>query len=385
MRIRNVKAGAAAAPSCRLEGCHCVSLVLQGGGALGSYQARVYEALEEAGLHPDWVAGVSIGAINTALIAGNPPGRRLERLRAFWECVTSRGVWPVPTPDGDDWRRARNLQSAFSTLLLGQPGFFRPNAPGPWFTPRGAPGAISFYDTTPLRETLHEMVDWPLLNGGHPRVAFGAVNVETGNLAWFDSAEMEIGPEHVMASGALPPGLPPVQVGTDWFWDGGLVSNTPLQYLLEQEERDGLVVQVDLFPARGPLPRDMEEVLGREKDIRYSSRTRLNTDAFTRLRRWQLRLKHVLAKVPEEQLDEEERRLRRRLERMPRLLVLQLIHERKAYEGQTRDYEFGPETMEEHWQSGLEDMRATLRHREWLRMPEEDPGIAVHDVHRESA
>jgi NTE family protein len=380
-----VKARAAATPSSRLEGCHCVSLVLQGGGALGSYQAGVYEALEEAGLHPDWLAGVSIGAINSALIAGNPPGRRLERLRSFWERVTARGVWPVPMPDGDDWRRARNLQSAFSALLLGQPGFFRPNVPGPWFTPRGAPGATSFYDTTPLRETLEELVDWPLLNGGYPRLAFGAVSVETGNLAWFDSAKIEIGPEHVMASAALPPGLPPVQVGTDWFWDGGLVSNTPLQYLLEQEERDGLVVQVDLFPARGPLPRDLEEVLGREKDIRYSSRTRLNTDAFTRLRRWQLLLKHALTKVPEEQRDEEERRLIDRLERMPRLLILQLIHERKAYEGLARDYEFGPESMKERWQSGLEDMRATLRRPTWLRMPEEDPGIAVHDVHRQPA
>jgi NTE family protein len=294
-------------------------------------------------------------------------------------------VWPVPTPDGDDWRRARNLQSAFSTLLLGQPGFFRPNPMVPWLVPRGGRGATAFYDTSPLRETLEELVDWRLLNGGHPRVAFGAVNAETGNLFWFDCAKMVIGPEHVMASGALPPGFAPVRVGTDWFWDGGLVSNTPLQYLLEQEERDGLVVQVDLFPARGPLPRDMEEVLSREKDIRYSSRTRLNTDAYTRLRRWQLRLKRALAKMPEERLDDEERALCRRLQRLPRLLVLQLIYERKAYEGQARDYEFGLETMREHWDGGLEDTRATLRRREWLRMPEEDPGIVVHDVHREPA
>jgi NTE family protein len=209
-----------AASCCRPEGCGCVALVLQGGGALGAYQAGVYDAMEEAGLHPDWVAGVSIGAINTALIAGNPPGRRVERLRAFWERVTARGVWPVPTPDGDDWRRARNLQSAFSTLLLGQPGFFRPNPMVPWLVPRGGRGATAFYDTSPLRETLEELVDWRLLNGGHPRVAFGAVNAETGNLFWFDCAKMVIGPEHVMASGALPPGFAPVRVGTDWFWDG---------------------------------------------------------------------------------------------------------------------------------------------------------------------
>jgi NTE family protein len=185
-----------------------------------------------------------------------------------------------------------------------------------------------------------------------------------------------------MASGALPPGLPAVQVGSDWFWDGGLVSNTPLQHLLEQEERDGLVVQVDLFPARGPLPRDMDAVLGREKDIRYSSRTRMNTDAYTRLRRWQLSLKRALAKIPEERLNDEERAMRSRLDRLPRLLILQMIYQRTTYEGQAKDYEFGSESMREHWASGLEDTRATLRRWEWLRMPEEDPGIAVHDVHR---
>lgn len=373
------------ASCCRPEGCGCISLLLQGGGALGAYQAGVYQGLEEAGLHPDWVAGVSIGAINTALIAGNPPGRRVERLRAFWERVTARGVWPLPTPDGDNWRKARNLQSALATFILGQPGFFRPNLALPWLAAWGARDAIAFYDTAPLRETLDELVDWRQLNSGHPRVAFGAVNVETGNFSYFDSSKMVIGPEHVMASGALPPGLPAVQVGTDWFWDGGLVSNTPLQYLLQQEDRDGLVVQVDLFPARGPLPRDMEDALGRAKDIRYSSRTRMNTDAYTRLRSWQLRLKRALAKVPEEHLDDEERSLRRRLDRLPRLLILQLVYQQKAYEAQAKEYDFGPETMREHWQSGLEDTRTTLRQGEGLRMPEEDPGVAVHDVHREPA
>jgi len=364
-----------------------VALVLQGGGALGSYQAGVYQALHEAGLEPDFLAGVSIGAVNAAIIAGNPPERRVERLRAFWERVTSRPVWPV-TPDGDQFRKARNLQSALATLTLGQPGMFRPHPVNPWLAPRGSEYATSFYDNAPLRETLEELVDWTLLARpeGHPRLAVGAVNVMTGNFRYFDTADRPVGPEHVMASGALPPGMPMVRIEGEYFWDGGLVSNTPLQYLLEDENNghDTLVFQVDLFPARGPLPRDMEEVLGREKDIRYSSRTRMNTDAYTRLRRWQLRLKQALSKLPEEALTAEERAMQTRLARLPRIAILQLVYQQKAYEGQAKDYEFGPETMREHWQSGYEDTRRTMEQRDWLELPPEDPGIATHDVHREA-
>ncbi|TCZ64305.1 patatin-like phospholipase family protein [Roseicella aquatilis] len=363
-----------------------IALVLQGGGALGSYQAGVYQAMHEAGLEPDWLAGVSIGAINAAIIAGNRREHRLERLRAFWERITERRIWPF-APDGDDLRRARNLQSALATLTLGTPGFFRPNPVNPWLAPRGSARAMAFYDTAPLRETLRGLIDWDLLDqpGGHPRLAVGAVNVLTGNFQYFDSAGMALAPEHVMASGALPPGLPPVRIEGEWFWDGGLVSNTPLQYLLEDEvdRRDALVFQVDLFPARGPLPRDMEEVLGREKDIRYSSRTRMNTDAYTRLRRWQLRLKRALERVPEPALTEEDRAMQARLARLPRLSILQMVYQAKAYEGQAKDYEFGPETMREHWQSGYEDTRRTLTRPDWRELPPEDPGIVTHDIHRE--
>ena len=363
-----------------------VALVLQGGGALGAYQAGVYQALHEAGLEPDFLAGVSIGAVNAALIAGNPAERRLERLRTFWERITERPVWPF-APLGDDLRRARNGQSAMATLALGTPGFFRPNPGNPWFAPRGAPGATAFYDTEPLRRTLAELVDWELLArpGSHPRLAVGAVNVLNGNFQYFDSGTQTLAPEHIMASGALPPGLPMVKIDGGWYWDGGLVSNTPLQYLLEDEvdTRDALVFQVDLFPARGPLPRDMEDVLGREKDIRFSSRTRMNTDAYTRQRRWQVRLRQALAKVPDAALTPEDVALRDQLARLPRLAILQLVYQAKAYEGQAKDYEFGPETMREHWASGHEDTVRTLARRDWLALPPEDLGIVTHDLHRD--
>ncbi|RAI60657.1 patatin-like phospholipase family protein [Roseicella frigidaeris] len=371
---------------------HCafarIALVLQGGGALGSYQAGVYQALHEAGLEPDWLAGVSIGAINATIIAGNRREDRLPRLREFWDRVTRRRALPVVS-EGDDLRRLRSVQSALATLALGTPGFFRPNPINPWLAPRGAPEALAFYDTAPLRETLADLVDWSMLAeaGGHPRLAVGTVNILSGNFQYFDTARTALTPAHVMASGALPPGLPPVRIGGDWYWDGGLVSNTPLQHLLEDEmdDRNTLVFQVDLFPARGPLPRDMEEVLGREKDIRYSSRTRMNTDAYTRLRRWQLQLKRALERVPEAGLTEEDRAMRARLARLPRLAILQMVYQAKAYEGQAKDYEFGYDTMRDHWQSGYEDTQRTLERRQWLELPPEDPGIVTHDVHRDDA
>jgi NTE family protein len=269
--------------SWRPERCDRVALVLQGGGALGAYQAGVYQAMHEAGLEPDWVTGVSIGAINSAIIAGNPRGRRLRQLRAFWEQITDRKIWPF-TPDGDVFRKARNATSSWLTMVQGQPGFFAPRFPNPWMSLTGAQSATSYYDTAPLRETLTELVDFSLINERSTRFSVGAVNVLTGNFVYFDNAVEQIEPEHIMASGALPPALPMVKIGTDHYWDGGIVSNTPLQHLLEQEDNlNTMVFQVDLFSARGVLPRDIEDVMGRHKDIMYSSRTRYNTDVFRRL------------------------------------------------------------------------------------------------------
>jgi len=359
-----------------------IALVLQGGGALGAYQAGVYQAMHEAGLEPDEVAGVSIGGINAALIAGNPPERRLERLRAFWETVTDRPDW-IFTPDGDDARKARNTWSSLMTLTLGQPGLFQPNPVNAWFSPRGAKTATAFYDTTPLRETLLRLVDFDLLNRGPIRYAAGAVNVLNGNFAYFDSTQTTILPEHVMASAALPPGLPMIRIGTDDYWDGGLVSNTPLQHVLETASCCRMLVfQVDLFSARGVLPRDMYDVLARQKDIQYSSRTRLVTDYFRQRHAQNLLLKRVLAKLPDDALDQEERAAKLRLSKLPQFTILQLIYQQAAYETQARDYEFSAASMREHWDSGRRDGERTIRHKDWLTVSNADGGIRVHDIHR---
>lgn len=369
----------------RPVGCKRIGLVLQGGGALGAYQAGVYQALHEAGLDPDWLAGVSIGAINAALIAGNPRERRVERLRMFWELVTSRPVWGF-SPDGDALRQAHTMSASLAAAAFGQPGFFEPRVPTPWLRPRGAAGATSLYDSAPLLQTLLDLVDFDRLNDGEVRIGLGAVNVATGNFAYFDTRDGRIGPEHVMASGALPPALPPIKVGDALYWDGGIVSNTPLQHLLDNIGQDDMLVfQVDLFSARGVVPRDMMDTLGRDKDIRYSSRTRLTTDYYTALFRQKVQLRGLLARLPENELTEDDRALRRELDDLPSVNIIQLILQPLVWQGQARDYDFSREAMTAHWDAGLRDTRRTLARPECLAMPGPDVGIVTHDVHRQRA
>jgi NTE family protein len=367
----------------RPERCGRVALVLQGGGALGAYQAGVYQSLHEAGLEPDWVSGVSIGAVNAAIIAGNPPERRLERLKTFWERITDRTVW-LHTPDGDIFRRWRNATSSLLTASLGQPGFFKPHPVSPWLSPAGSNTATSYYDNTPLRETLLELVDFDLINRKACRFSVGAVNVLTGNFAFFDNDTTEIAPEHIMASGALPPAFAPVKIGADYFWDGGIVSNTPLQHLLAQDDNTNcLVFQVDLFSAHGALPRTIQDVEGRHKDIMYSSRTRQVTDMFQRLQRWKTRAHRALLKVPQAELTDEERVMLEKLGDLPVHTIIQLICQPQPHEGNGKDYEFSGTSMREHWSMGHEDTLASLSHKDWLVIPPDNGGIVTYDVHRD--
>ncbi|MEP7042963.1 MAG: patatin-like phospholipase family protein [Dokdonella sp.] len=360
-----------------------VALVLQGGGALGAYQVGVYEALAEAGCEPNWISGVSIGAINAAIIAGNPPERRVERLTEFWELISGRKVWHH-TPEGDFFRELRNQTSAWMTLTLGQPGFFKPQSLSPWMQLPGSKGATSYYDSSELRDTLERLIDFDLLNNGEKRLSVGAVNVRTGNFAFFDTREQRIGPEHIMASGALPPALPMVRIDGEEYWDGGIVSNTPLQYLLEQDEDlSSLVFQVDLFSARGSIPRAMPEVMARHKDIMFSSRTRQNTDSFRRVHTLKMKLLDALKRVPEDQLRPGEKELIADYSDAGVINIVHLIYQHKTYESDAKDYEFSGTSMREHRLAGYEDTMRTLRHREWLKAPATIAGIAVHDLHHD--
>jgi NTE family protein len=365
----------------------CIALLLQGGGALGSYQAGVYSALAEAELQPDWVAGISIGAINGALIAGNAPERRVEQLRTFWEQITvaTHGLdaWLAPLSGTSDTLRGwMNQTNAALSLVGGVPEFFTPRLMSPWFVRAGGAGATSYYETAKLRSTLERLVDFDRINSGSVRFTVGAVNVRSGNLVCFDTDTHRIGPEHVMASGALPPGFPAVEIEGEHYWDGGLVSNTPLEWVVENVPRqDTLAFQVDLWSARGDFPRHMADVETRQKEIIYSSRTRASTSSFKRMQRMRHAAAKLSADMPEHVRNSPEMEVLQPMIEHKAYNIIQLIYRAKTYEGPSKDYEFSRRSMEEHWRAGYHDALRTLRHPEVLNRSKTPDGVFTFDLH----
>jgi len=361
-----------------------IALVLQGGGALGSYQSGVVELLDEVGIHVNWVSGISIGAINAAIVAGNPPGRRAEMMKSFWEGITSRVQWPW-MPADDLSRVALNNLASMSALFFGQPGFFNPRVPSPHLARPGGAEATSYYDTLPLKATLEAHVDFDYLNHGPTRFSVGAVNVRSGNFVYFDNRERTIRPEHVMASGALPPGFPAIDIDGELYWDGGLVSNTPLSYVLNNIDGDAtLIFQVDLFSALGSAPHSLPEVQERQKDIQYSSRTRLNTDLYKRIHRLKRAVSVLLERLPPEQRVFDDPSLLESCKDAPPVNIMHLIYRRKSYDRAFKDYEFSRNTMVDHWQAGRNTLARTLRHANWFKAPSAEVGVATHDIDRDA-
>ncbi|MGD9924606.1 MAG: patatin-like phospholipase family protein, partial [Pseudorhodoplanes sp.] len=336
-----------------------VALVLQGGGALGSYQAGVYEALASSEYMPDWVAGISIGAINAAIIAGNAPEMRVERLRRFWEDITApTAFWPseLSGPLAMWQQRA----GALAALTFGQPGFFAPRALPDWLSLQKP---TSYYSTHALRGTLERLIDFDRINHSKDiRFSVGAVNVRTGTLAYFDSEKIKIRPEHVMASAALPPGFPSIEIDGEHYWDGGLVSNTPLQYALDYyPRRSRLCFQVDVFHSHGHLPNNLEDVSEREKDIRYSSRTRVSTDAFQQKHDVRHAINELYKLLPDEIAGTEQAKRLFAFGCVTEMDIVQLIYRPLDAQGQSKDYEFSRSTMKARWKQGFLDAATTLR------------------------
>lgn len=374
-----------------------IALVLQGGGALGSYQAGVYEGLAEADLLPDWVAGISIGALNTAIIAGNPPETRVARLREFWETICRPAV-ALPGAEmlqgaldrsGAKVRKAYGAFEAWRAIVEGQRHFFKPRGLAPWLGLNQGTAEASFYDTTELKSTLERLVDFDRVNAGETRVSVGAVNVRTGNFEYFDNtrgrARGRLRAEHFMASGALPPALPAIEIDGEFYWDGGIVSNTPLSEVLQcSPRRDTLSFQVDLWSARGPLPQNVFDVAERQKDIQFSSRTRAITDSMGRQQRYRRLLRDVLERIPPEQRDSADPLWADAAEVAcgKHYAVIQLIYQNKEWEGLSKDYEFSPGTMNAHWSSGLEDITASLANKRWLELPPRGREFVTYDHHR---
>ena len=359
-------------------------LVLQGGGALGSYQAGAYEALCAHDFEPAWVAGISIGAINAAIIAGNDRDKRLGKLREFWDMVSAPVPWSPVIPD-ENARSVFNEGSAAMIAAFGVPGFFMPRIPPAPFWPPGSPQSQSFYDTAPLKATLERLVDFDRINDCRTRLSVGAVSVTTGNFTYFDNEIFrklgkKFGPEHIMASGALPPGFPAIEIEGEYFWDGGVASNTPLDFVLDEVACDLLIFQVDLFSARGPLPQSMLEAQEREKDIRYSSRTRLTTDKNKKIHNIRTALRDLIGKLPDDLKRDPNVALLSEAAKENTVAVVHLIYRSKTHESSSKDYNFSRLGMTEHWSAGVRDVERSMRHKEWFERPQADQSMVTYDL-----
>src|SRR3954447_3166966 len=359
-------------------------LVLQGGGALGSYQAGAYQALCHHDFEPEWVAGISIGAVNAAIIAGNPREKRVDRLKEFWEMVSAPVPWS-PIAPGDRARTYFNETSAALIATFGVPGFFTPRLPPAPLWPPGSPQSQSYYDTAPLRATLERLVDFDRINDVKTRLSVGAVGVTSGNFTYFDNVVFKklgkrIGPEHIMASAALPPGFPSIEIEGEHFWDGGIASNTPLDYVLEDITDDLLIFQVDLFSARGLLPTTLLEAAEREKDIRFSSRTRMNTDKNKKIHNIRRALRDLIGKLPDELKSDPSVEILNEAAKENTVTVVHLIYRSKNYESSSKDYDFSHVGMVEHWGAGARDVHLSMRHKEWLERPQNGETMVTYDL-----
>lgn len=337
-----------------------VALVFQRGGALASYQAGVIEALVKNAIEINWVARISMGAVNAAIVAGNSPERQLERLRVFWEKVTSAlpSVADFPNDQLCEWLRQ---SSAGFVLATGVPGLFSPRPISQLLAFPVSSEVLSFYDTPPLMATLDELIDWDLLNDGPVTPWVGAVDVENGSFRYVDTADERLDARHIMASGALPPRLPPIEIDGRWWWDGGLVSHTPLAHGLHNRADAMLVFQVDVFSALDERPRTLMDVVAREKKILFSGRTRQITDEMMRLRMQRAQIRKVLAKLPETLADDSDvMALAAQAAEKPVSLVHLIFLRAHTWEGGARDFEFSALPMREYWGAGRTAVGETM-------------------------
>jgi NTE family protein len=354
-------------------------LVLQGGGALGSYQAGAFQALCRNGFDPEWVAGISIGAINAAIIAGNEADQRVDRLKEFWEMVSAPVPWN-PVLKSERSRTVFNETSAAIIATFGVPGFFTPRIPPSAIWPVNSATSLSYYDTSPLKKTLERLVDFDRINDLKCRLSVGAVGITTGNFRYFDNVEFSrqgkrIGPEHIMASGALPPGFPAILIDGEYYWDGGIASNTPLDYVLDAEtDRDLLIFQVDLFSARGPVPETLLEAAEREKD------TRMNTDKNRQIHNARRAVRDLIEKLPEHLQSDPSVDYLRKVAKENTVTVVHLIYKSKNYETSSKDYDFSHVAMTEHWNAGVRDVYLSMRHKEWLERPQSGETMVTYDL-----
>jgi NTE family protein len=340
-----------------------VVVTFQGGGALGAYQAGVYEALHEAGVEPQWVIGTSIGAINAALIAGNAPEHRMERLREFWSRVEHNAAYAA-------------------TLFQGNPAFFAPN-PSAWLSPHLPLGAdkAGYYHTGPLRETLAELIDGERIASRVTRLTVGAVNVRDGQMRYFDSREHPVTIEHVMASGALPPAFPAVRIEGEPYWDGGIYSNTPIEAVLDDyPRRDSLIFAVHMWNPDGPEPETMWQVMNRQKDIQYASRASTHIARQKQIHRLRHVIRELAKHLPERARASAEVKELASWGCGTTMHIARLVAPRLDGEDHTKDVDFTPSGIRARWQAGYADTRRMLARAPWSKPVDAMDGVVIHDL-----
>lgn len=354
-----------------------VVLVLQGGGALGAYQAGVYQALMEGGIEPDWVIGTSIGAINGALIAGNAPENRVKRLREFWHGVARGRPFTEAWPTSIFGNSFANL----STLMSGIPGFFTPNPRAIWGPafPLGV-GQAAYYTTDPLRETLAQLVDFEHLGRRHVRLSVGAVNVQSGEMRYFDSRDMPLGASHIMASGALPPAFPAVEIDGNWYWDGGIYSNTPIEVVLDDvPRRNSLIFSVNVWQPTGEHPATIQQVMTRHKDIQFASRGKSHVARQAQLHRLRHVVRELANRLPDELRADPAVQDLTEYGCGTQMQLVRFLSPRLDGEDHTKDIDFTPLGVERRWQAGFDHASKVLREKPWQEPVDPLAGIVIHE------
>jgi NTE family protein len=367
-----------------------VALVLQGGGALGAYQAGVFQAIHEANIEVSWVCGTSIGAVNGALIVGNPAERRVERLREFWETITTPRVSFLNIPwfsclslrENPQTRYWANKISILTTMMQGTPGFFSARPFPPINSPAEDPSQVSYYDISPLKATLAKLVDFDLINSRPMRLSVGATNVRTGASIYFNSNERPLSISHILASASLPPGLAPTKVDGEYYWDGAVVSNTPMQHVIDNRQRDSaLIFQVDLWDPNGKVPLDIPSAFLRATEIHSASRVNISIEQYKKMEKYRHALCSFFDRLPEQYQNDPDAKFLEQEARVKAATIVQLKYQSRKYEVSGKTFEFSRPAMEEHWQSGYEDTKVALGEPAVLDTPNVAEALRIFDVH----
>jgi NTE family protein len=368
-----------------------VPLVFQGGGALGAYQAGVFQAIDEANIEVSWICGTSIGAINGALIVGNPPAKRVERLREFWEAITKPQIAFPNIPWLPDLSLSKSPQTGYwankinilATMMQGAPGFFSARAFPPVTSPAESPSLVSFYDISPLKTTLAKLVNFDLINSHSMRLSVGAANVRTGASTYFNNYERPISVLHILASASLPPGFPPTEINGEYYWDGAVVSNTPMQHVIDTRQKDSaLIFQVDLWDPNGEVPLDIPSAFLRATEIHSASRVNISLEQYQKMEKFRNALCSFFDRLPEQYQNDPDVRFLESEARVKAATIVQLKYQSRKYEGSDKTFEFSRGAMEEHWQTGYEDTKLALAEPAVLEPPSNGEALRIFDVRK---